>query len=699
MNEDELLYLLKHGRADEVRFIFKDLRAKSYPEEFPVFIDTMIKEYKVKRKNIAIRSGMSQDYTYKLLRGDKKTTERDYILAICIAIGMNLAQVQHALRIYGMPVLSNTDLRSHIIALGISEGKDIDEIDNWLEKSGFYLIKTSPDMPTAPILAVGAESAGQKEKESIESLDQSASNKTSSIESTDEISEYEEVDREINAERCGNAPMDYMYWGEIKIQNEEGSVYYVRAAYYPDGEQMDVMTEEMHDKIIQAEAVGQYHEDIEFLEMYESLADAAVSRFFKWFLELDRATDQKVSEILRQVDDTRSYGARYGAKINKGSTTYYMEAFNTQHPERREYFQIVENNNGRRFTASHESYYMWLELGEIYPAYFGKKMQEPEYFIDVRDVNELDGRNLQYRMFFKDLLTGMHQYAHRFYGAEISEDEMEREMIDALTQRAVAYYHSDKTHEAIKALEEAYTLLGKQPLQESLPARVVTCSKLADHYGDLGDSEQCEKWYCECYSYRDLLMTELQNPDSSEKLQDAPICVAYACIHFYNRVWNNDREKGLEYLKEAIDLFDGRCNNLPSWGSFVNCLMSYAFQIDGEDAEKSLEYSGRALDIIRDQGLDRLPPYHYISYLALNNHAWVLWNRLASEEAVIYYGRAIDLVEGYLATGTPDPEKMRDALEHEGYELYKIYKATGKNREADRLTARMRRAGIDLNED
>ena len=48
---------------------------------------------------------------------------------LIIAIGMNLAQVQHALRIYGMPVLSKADLRSHIISLGINEGKDIDILD------------------------------------------------------------------------------------------------------------------------------------------------------------------------------------------------------------------------------------------------------------------------------------------------------------------------------------------------------------------------------------------------------------------------------------------------------------------------------------------------------------------------------------------------------------------------------------------
>ena len=134
------------------------------------------------------------------------------------------------------------------------------------------------------------------------------------------------------------------------------------------------------------------------------------------------------------------------------------------------------------------------------------------------------------------------------------------------------------------------------------------------------------------------------------------------------------------------------------WASLANCLLSYAFQIDEEDPEKALEYSGRALDIIRDQSLDRRLPFHDLTFLALNNHAWVLWNRLASEEAVIYYGRAIDLIEGYLANGTPDQEQMRKNLEKEASELYKIYKATGKKREIERLTARMRKAGIEISE-
>lgn len=691
MNEDELLYLLKHGRAEDVRFVFKDLQEKhTYSEDFPTFIDTMIKEYKVKRKEIAIRSGMSQDYTYKLLRGDKKTTERDYILAICIAIGMNLAQVQHALRIYGMPVLSSVDLRSHIIALAISEGKDVDEIDDWLEKSGFYLIKTNPDMPSAPIKAITAEQP--------EMIAQSL-NETSNILAKpmpEDVDEYEEVDKEIHAERCGNAPMDYMYWGEIKIQNDEGNAYYVRAAYHPEGEQLDVMTERMHEKYERIAEEG-LCEEYELLEQYESLSDAAVSPFFRWFLELDRATDQKVLETMRQVDDTRGYGVRYGAKLEKKKMYYYMEAFNTQQPERREYFQIIECDEEKRFTASHESYYMWLELGDIYTAYFTPKMQEPEFFINVKDLNELEGKEKYYKMIFHDLLTGMHQFAHQNYGLQVSEEELESEKISSLTQQAVAFYHSNKLQEAISALEEAYDRMKKLPQHEWLSSCIVTCSKLADHYRDIGDDELCDKWYQECLSYNTVLQEAIKSaPQGNDSLGDAPISMAYAYMHFSNKNLFTDRDKVIRYLQEAIVLFEGRCNNIPSWGSYAYCLTSFASQIDGEEPERALEYTEKALDIVRDQGLDRIQAYHNLSYVLLNNHGWVLWNKLSSEEAIIYYGRAIDLIEGYLVTGTQDPERMKSALAKEAWELYKIYKATNKEREADRLLKKMKKSGIDI---
>ena len=42
---------------------------------------------------------------------------------------------------------------------------------------------------------------------------------------------------------------------------------------------------------------------------------------------------------------------------------------------------------------------------------------------------------------------------------------------------------------------------------------------------------------------------------------------------------------------------------------------------------------------------------------------------------------------------------MRENLEKEACELNKIYQATGKKREADRLIARMRKSGIEISEE
>ena len=118
IDDERLLQLLKHGRGLEIREYLKTEQKQDYSMDFAIFMDQMLKEHKVSRKTVAIRSGLSQDYTYKLLRGDKKTTERDYILAMCIAIGMNYAQTQHALSIQGMPLLNRTDLPCHREAHG-----------------------------------------------------------------------------------------------------------------------------------------------------------------------------------------------------------------------------------------------------------------------------------------------------------------------------------------------------------------------------------------------------------------------------------------------------------------------------------------------------------------------------------------------------------------------------------------------------
>ena len=88
-NSREIAHLMKCGSLEEINSYFKKMKKEqAHEEDFYEFINRKIDESPYNRSEVAQRAGMSKDYTYKILRGDKKTTERDYILAICLALKM-----------------------------------------------------------------------------------------------------------------------------------------------------------------------------------------------------------------------------------------------------------------------------------------------------------------------------------------------------------------------------------------------------------------------------------------------------------------------------------------------------------------------------------------------------------------------------------------------------------------------------------
>ena len=149
----EILHLMKSGQVPFpfLKDYIKELQQPDYPMDFVAFMDQMIDESGMDRKTIIARSGLSESLGYKYLSGQKKTTERDYILALCIALQLNFPQTQHALRCYGMPMLGAYDLRATIIRWGIEQGLDRYKIDECLENAHFPMIRISNDMPSAEI--------------------------------------------------------------------------------------------------------------------------------------------------------------------------------------------------------------------------------------------------------------------------------------------------------------------------------------------------------------------------------------------------------------------------------------------------------------------------------------------------------------------------------------------------------------------
>ena len=118
--------------------------------------------------------------------------------------------------------------------------------------------------------------------------------------------------------------------------------------------------------------------------------------------------------------------------------------------------------------------------------------------------------------------------------------------------------------------------------------------------------------------------------------------------------------------------------------------------IDVDQPKEAAKYCRKAISIVKARHLDQMPQHQMLVVTLYNNYAWVLWNKLQSEEAVIYYGMAIELLEGYSLQGSQDPEWAKAQLAHVGGALHKLYMQTDKLKEAGNLKERLLEDGVAL---
>ncbi len=714
----EILHLLKYGRSEEVRALAEQQKKQNYPNEFCPFMEQMIREYGISRKNVAVRSGLSQDYVYKLLRGDKHTDERDYILAMCFAIGMSLAQTQHALSSYGMPILSEGDLRSHIILTALHNRDGIDTLDEMLEKAGFPLLKTSPDMPSARIMSTlpsGAEAAPPVRRRRT-------------------LTELESfTDGHPNG---GNAPFDYDYQGWIRVRDEAGQVYQAEAVFASAYTSFIVFTDEQRRKAealmaerdrrrtafvekhreVLAASGGQLsygeHPDLymeylaldedlpeaEMLESYDRIEDAAGSDFFPFFLEIDKNTDKKVLEVLRKLDDTREYGHRVGSAWHGGGQPMiYIEMFNDRQPENREYFQLVEYRDGTcRYTASHESCFMQLEMGrDLYRAYFGTAKRDPEFYIDT-DSDRFTGAQVRYRFIFHLLRMLLHEEVLKTGGfVEMDPAKVREEKIEFLIEQGVQAHLGGDERQSVSLMKEALALMAPSgaPEERRLTVYACTCLKIALSLQGLKDPEE-EEWWQRLWALKDAVTAACEkDPDGRA---GALSSLVDAGLHFFRAALAGKSPEARGYLEQVLDLMDTHHASADDWPAQFEVRASHAFMMEERDLQKAAEEYRAALNIARDRHLDQ-DPFCARGVAVHNfNFGWVLWNRLNSEEAVLYYGRAIDLLESYLSTGVVDRDTVLRDLAHTGEALDRVYIDTSRPQESLRLKARLKESGVTL---
>ena len=69
------------------------------------YLENIIREKQLKRSQIVKDSGLDRSYVYHILNGERKNPSRSKLLAICVAMKMDIKETQYFLRAAQVPVL------------------------------------------------------------------------------------------------------------------------------------------------------------------------------------------------------------------------------------------------------------------------------------------------------------------------------------------------------------------------------------------------------------------------------------------------------------------------------------------------------------------------------------------------------------------------------------------------------------------
>ena len=140
-----LMKILQNSSEKDVdQYCEQYIDDKSYAS-FTAYMDDLIAQKHFKRQDILARADIPQKYGYKLLTGERHTTDRDKILRICIAMKLSLKETQRALSLYGMQPLYPKNKRDVIFIIAFNKATDsVADINQRLVDHNLSELSTSP---------------------------------------------------------------------------------------------------------------------------------------------------------------------------------------------------------------------------------------------------------------------------------------------------------------------------------------------------------------------------------------------------------------------------------------------------------------------------------------------------------------------------------------------------------------------------
>ena len=101
------------------------------------YLNELIASHEVTIPELIERSGISRNYIYNILSGERAKPGRDKVVALCIGIGASFTELNRALELVKHAPLYPKDERDARIAIAVNRGMHrVTEVNLMLEKSG-----------------------------------------------------------------------------------------------------------------------------------------------------------------------------------------------------------------------------------------------------------------------------------------------------------------------------------------------------------------------------------------------------------------------------------------------------------------------------------------------------------------------------------------------------------------------------------
>ena len=110
------------------------------------YLEDYLASHSLDRNTVVKSSGISKDYAYSIINGNRTNPARDRLIALCLAMHMPIDDFQHTLKLAGLGELYSKNQRDAAVIISVNNQKwDVNELNEFLYDHGLKTLTMSKD--------------------------------------------------------------------------------------------------------------------------------------------------------------------------------------------------------------------------------------------------------------------------------------------------------------------------------------------------------------------------------------------------------------------------------------------------------------------------------------------------------------------------------------------------------------------------